>query len=184
MIACVDVDYRGGGAVAACVLLRDWSDAEAAGDHVERIARVEEYVPGQFYRRELPCLLAVLDALAERPGVVVVDGYVWLAADRPGLGAHLYEALGAAVPVVGVAKTRFAGASGAREVRRGGSGRPLYVTAAGMAVEEAAAHVAAMHGPFRIPTLLKRVDRLCRGAGGEESAPGQTIPMRNARTSQ
>jgi deoxyribonuclease V len=163
MIACVDVDYRDEGAVAACVLFRSWTDAEPAGEHICRLERVEPYQPGQFYKRELPCLLAVLEKAAQPLELVVVDGYVWLADEaRPGLGAHLYEALGKAVPVVGVAKTHFAGAKAARPVLRGDSGKPLFVTAAGVAVDEVARQVQAMHGPFRIPTLLKRVDQLCR----------------------
>jgi deoxyribonuclease V len=164
MLACVDVDYRDEGAVAACVLFRDWADEAPAAERVERIARVEPYRPGQFYRRELPCLLAVLGPVAEGLEAVVIDGYVWLRDESaPGLGGHLYEALGRAVPVVGVAKTRFRSAEVARPVLRGGSGRPLYVTAAGVSADEAARHVRAMHGPYRIPTLLKRVDQLCRG---------------------
>jgi deoxyribonuclease V len=165
MIACVDVDYRKEGAVAACVLFRAWDDAVGAAEHVARIARVEEYVAGQFYRRELPCLLAVLDGLTEPPEIVVVDSYVWLdGAGKPGMGAHLYEALKRTIPVVGVAKTRFASCTIARGVCRGDSQRPLFVTAAGMDVEEAARNVERMHGPFRIPTLLKRVDELCRSS--------------------
>ena len=77
-----------------------------------------------------------------------------------GLGAHLHASLG--VPVVGVAKTRFASATDALAVCRGGSRSPLYVSAAGMAAPEAAALVAAMHGPYRVPTLLKAVDALAR----------------------
>jgi deoxyribonuclease V len=164
MIACVDVDYRASGAVAACVLFRAWDDAQGASETVIPIARVEPYEPGKFYRRELPCLLAVLEAAGGTPDVVVVDGYVWLADERePGLGAHLYRALGGRAAVVGVAKTRFVGAGVAREVLRGTSRLPLFVTAAGMDVDEAAAHVRTMHGPHRTPTLLKRVDQLCRG---------------------
>jgi deoxyribonuclease V len=163
MIACVDVDYRGDEAWAACVLLRDWADAESAGEVVEHLTGVAPYEPGQFYRRELPCLLAVLAKAADALDAVVVDGYVWLAEGRPGLGGHLYEALGGKVPIIGVAKTRFA--SGAAEaVVRGASRRPLYVTAAGMDLAEAAARVRVMHGTFRIPTLLKKVDQLCRQA--------------------
>jgi deoxyribonuclease V len=165
MIACVDVDYRKTGAVAACVLFRAWSDGVSAAERIERIPHVEEYVPGQFYRRELPCLLAVLGGLTEAPEIVVVDSYVWLdGAGKPGLGAHLYEALKRTTPVIGVAKTRFASCTIARGVCRGDSHRPLFVTAAGIDVEEAAGHVAKMHGPFRIPTLLKRVDELCRSS--------------------
>src|SRR5262245_3674269 len=159
MFACLDGDYRNGGAVAACVLFTDWGDEVSAGECVRRIPAVAPYQPGQFYRRELPCLLAVLGEVEAPLQAVVVDGYVWLGDEHtPGLGAHLYEALGRAVPVVGVAKTRFGGARAAREVRRGASCRPLYVTAAGVDVEEAARGVARMHGHHRIPTLLKRVD--------------------------
>jgi deoxyribonuclease V len=165
MIACVDVDYRDPEAVAACVLLRAWADDTSAAELVEHIARVELYQPGHFYLRELPCLLAVLGKVSVPPEAVVVDGYVWLGGDdSPGLGGHLYAALGGIVPVVGVAKTHFAGARSGRTVRRAGSRRPLYVTAAGMDVEAAARHVAGMHGAFRIPTMLKRVDQLCREA--------------------
>ena len=107
MLACVDVDYRDEGAVAACVLFGDWADERPTAERVERIARVEPYQPGQFYRRELPCLLAVLGPVAEGLEAVVIDGYVWLRdEDTPGLGGHLYEALSRAVPVVGVHRPR------------------------------------------------------------------------------
>ncbi len=98
-------------------------------------------------------------------GVVVVDGYVWLdGVSVAGLGAHLYQALAGKVAVIGVAKRRFAGAGAAVEVVRGRSIRPLFITAAGMSAQTAAEHVRSMHGPNRIPTLLKRVDSLCRRA--------------------
>jgi deoxyribonuclease V len=166
MFACVDVDYRGRGAVAGCVLFRDWADGHSAGEHVRRVEEVAPYRPGEFYLRELPCLLSVLGLVSEPLEGVVVDGYVWLGGEGcPGLGGRLYEALGRSVPVVGVAKSAFAGAAAARAVYRGGSRRPLYVTAAGLDVDSAARHVEAMHGPFRIPTLLRQVDQLCRRSG-------------------
>jgi deoxyribonuclease V len=163
--ACLDVDYRGDEAVAACVLFHDWADPAPTGQLVRTIHGIEPYVPGQFYRRELPCLLAVLSDVPEPVELVVVDGYVWLAdEDRPGLGAHLHEALGRRLPVVGVAKTRFASARLAVPVVRGESAtRPLFVTAAGMDVHLAARAIECMHGPHRLPTLLKAVDTLCRG---------------------
>ena len=166
-IACVDVDYREPGAVAACELFRSWTDERPAAEVVARIEEVASYVPGRFDRRELPCLLAVLGALDEWPAVVVIDGYVWLGDEHaPGLGAHLHRALGGQAAVIGVAKTRFHGSRLAREVLRGGSRSPLYVTAVGMDVAEAADRIRGMHGPYRIPTLLRRVDHLCRGRAG------------------
>ena len=164
MIGCVDVSYRNGGAVAACVLFWAWSDHRPASEIVLPVEKVEPYVSGRFFRRELPCLLAVLRAIDELPDVVVIDGYVWLGDEqRPGLGAYLYEAIGRQAAVVGVAKTMFRVAKLVREVRRGRSLSPLYVTAAGMSLSEAAQHIQEMHGEFRIPTLLKRADQLSRG---------------------
>jgi len=160
MIACVDVDYRDRGAAAAGLWFSGWSASEELHRAVCHVPEVAEYEPGAFYRRELPCLLGVL-ALGPRPDVVVVDGYVWLGGGVPGLGGHLHEVFGGIV--VGVAKTRFASAN-AIAVDRGGSRSPLYVTAAGVAAETAAAWVSSMHGPYRVPTMLKRVDALARSA--------------------
>jgi len=165
MIACVDVDYRDDHAVAACVLFRDWLDAEPAAEWTHRVAPVAPYQPGQFYRRELPCLLAVLAPRLGEVGTVVVDGYFWLRDEHsPGLGAHLYEALERRVAVIGVAKNCFQSAGVAKPVLRGDSKRPLFVTAAGLNLITAAACVRRMHGGYRIPTLLRRVDQCCRGA--------------------
>lgn len=163
MIVCLDVHYRDPGAVAAGLWFQLWEDSASTAEVVLTIARVEPYQSGQFYLRELPCLLAVLEK-GPPAGIVVVDGYVWLGDERqPGLGAHLYRALDEKVSVIGVAKTRYAGATSVQELRRGASRSPLYITAAGMDLSEAARHIAEMHGPYRIPTLLKRVDNLCRG---------------------
>jgi deoxyribonuclease V len=47
---------------------------------------------------------------------------------------------------------------------RGGSRRPLFVSAVAMSAEEAAAGIRAMHGRHRIPTLLQFVDHAARAA--------------------
>jgi deoxyribonuclease V len=170
---CVDVDYRDGHAIAAGVLFRDWADEAPVREIVERIDGIEPYVPGQFFRRELPCLLALLARVGEPIDLVVVDGYVWLEDEsHPGLGGHLYEALGRTTPVVGVAKTCYRSATHAVPIRRGEEAkRPLFVTAAGGGVEEAARQVEGMHGSHRLPTLLKRVDSACREAARIKASP-------------
>ena len=161
LIACVDVDYRDAGAVAAGLWFRGWDAATVESQSVCTFIDVAEYEPGAFYRRELPCLLKLL-ASGPRADLVIVDGYVWLHEGTPGLGAHLHAAIGG--KVVGVAKTRFASATDAVAVCRGTSQSPLYVSAVGLSKEEAATHVQAMHGPYRVPTLLKQVDSLARTA--------------------
>jgi deoxyribonuclease V len=161
LLACVDVDYREPGAVAAAILFLDWSTGDALAEHVVRVDEVAPYRPGAFYERELPCILAVLARSRWPIGTVVVDGHVWLGEGVPGLGAHLYEALGRQTPVVGVAKSLYVGAP-AVEMLRGDSHRPLYVTSVGVERAIAAENIRRMHGVHRLPTLLKRVDRLCR----------------------
>jgi deoxyribonuclease V len=164
MLAAVDAHYTGETATVACVTFGAWPDDAAAAEYVTVVQGVQPYTPGEFWRRELPSVLAVLELLPRAPQVVVIDGNVWLDdKGRKGLGAHLFDALGRAAAVVGVAKHSFAGAVNAAPVRRGDSERPLYVTACGMPSEDAEAAVRSMHGVYRIPTLLKRVDQLCRG---------------------
>ena len=93
---------------------------------------------------------------------MIVDGYVDLdPSGRPGLGAHAHEEFG--VPVIGVAKTRFATATHAVPVLRGQSVKPLFVTSAGLPLPDAAALVHAMFGQYRLPDALRRADSLARG---------------------
>ena len=167
MLVALDVAYHESQGYAVAITFPDWASAAVSAVHTATIEQVPAYEPGAFYKRELPCLLAVLAAvdLAAVRGVVV-DGYVTLGTEgRPGLGQHLYAALGGRVPVVGVAKTRFAGvAPQVVPVLRGQSQNPLYVTSVGLPVAEAARQVAAMHGAYRFPALLKQLDDLTRQA--------------------
>ncbi len=165
MIAALDVQYGPDVAAAAYVTFDAWTDPFPTTEHSAIIHGVEDYTPGEFRRRELPCLLAALRQLPAPPNLVVIDGYVWLDSEgRRGLGSFLFEALGEAIPVIGVAKTAFLGSTHAIAVVRGASLRPIFVTSAGIPADEAAKLVHSMHGAHRLPTLLKRVDTVCRQA--------------------
>ena len=172
-IAALDAQYReiqnddvqDGGAVGsvACVTFEKFTDAKAAFELTTIVQGVESYTPGEFWRRELPCLLAALRQLERLPEIVIVDGYVWLDdIGRKGLGAHLHDALNGRAAVLGVAKQPFRGSAHAIPVLRGTSRQPLYITSEGIPARDAASAIASMHGKHRIPTLLKRVDQLCR----------------------
>lgn len=164
MIVCLDVDYRKDVVVTARLMIPNW-DAKAPASLVTIRTRgaAPDYIPGAFYRREMPYLVAALEGVTA--AVVVIDGYVWLGPGTPGLGAHLWDAIGKRAAVVGVAKTPFRGAAPiVREVCRGESKTPLFVTAAGMEPDVAASHIGEMHGPHRMPAMLRRVDRACRDA--------------------
>ncbi|MEO1083483.1 MAG: endonuclease V [Acidobacteriota bacterium] len=186
MIAALDVGYFDGAAagdngaptdgdaafaVAAAVVFKDWTDPAPTAETRVRVAPVASYEPGSFYKRELPCLLRVLDALTTPPRTIVVDGHAWLSDGVPGLGAHLHRALDGRAAVVGVAKGSFRGSPDAAPVLRGQSRQALYVTAVGLDISDAVGALQAMHGPFRIPTLLKRVDALSRDPAFTEDQP-------------
>ena len=122
------------------------------------------YEPGQFYKRELPCILKLVEENKLRVDCIVIDGYVFLdGCGKAGLGKHLYDALSGKVPVIGVAKNRFKDIGSEYEVRRGSSNRPLYITAAGIELDTAKELIRTMHGNYRVPTLLKRADQVARG---------------------
>jgi deoxyribonuclease V len=175
MIACIDVGYQEKSALAACITISDWKASAPVASHSVAIQNVEEYVPGAFYKRELPCIEAMLKELGAKPDVIVIDGYVWLDAQgKKGLGAHLFELLNGEIPVIGVAKTSFATATNAIEVFRGQSSRPLWVTAIGTNEFDAAKHVQSMHGNHRIPTILTLVDRLSKSSSETSPQTGET----------
>ena len=163
MIAAFDVHYFDSPphACAAAIVFANWLDALPAAKYKATIAPIEPYVPGQFYRRELPCIVKVMEAIEQPLNILIIDGYARLN-DRPGLGEYLYEHLRRRLPVIGVAKSPFAGAP-AIEILRGTSHSPLFVTALGIDPTEGAARIQQMHGPHRIPTLLKHADALARG---------------------
>ncbi len=157
----VDVHYLGsGGARAAAVVATDARFSKVVAERTEFLAEVLPYRPGEFYRRELPPIRAVVGGLSGL-SLLVVDGYADLdPGGRPGLGAHAHAAFG--IAVIGVAKTAFRTATHAVPVLRGTSVRPLFVTAAGMPRDEAADLVRHMAGQHRLPDAIRRADTLAR----------------------
>jgi len=160
MIAAFDVHYLEEGCAAAAVLFSEYGDATPAAEYTHFLSGAADYIPGEFYRRELPGILSLLEQISDVPDEMIIDGYVMLG-NKPGLGQHLFKAFDGKIPVIGVAKSRFKGASGT-EIYRGGSLHPLHITAAGVDLQKASEKIRRMHGAHRIPTLLKRVDHLAR----------------------
>lgn len=171
-VGAVDVHYLDDQkARAALVVSHGLAFSTVASECVVDVSSTAPYESGALFKRELPCIRAVL-AVGPPLELLVVDGYATLDPEgQPGLGAHAADALG--IPVIGVAKTPFRTANHAVHVIRGAAKRPLYVTAAGgLDVCEAARIVSSMAGPHRIPTALARVDRLARGREQPMATPG------------
>jgi len=151
---------------ALCAFISfEWDSEQPEKVYTSEIKNVAEYIPGQFYKRELPCILECLKQIdLSQVEAIVIDGHVFVDNDNaPGLGAYLYEALEKRVPVIGVAKTAFAkNKQNTIEVLRGNSKNPLYVSSVGIDAQLAASYIKEMKGAFRIPTLLKELDKLSR----------------------
>jgi len=110
MILAIDVHYHNTRATAVGVIFPSWESEISTEELLVEIGGVAEYLPGQFYLRELPCILALLERVKYPLDCIVIDGFVWLGGERkPGLGMRLWDSLGGRVPVIGVAKSRYKG---------------------------------------------------------------------------
>jgi len=164
MILAVDVQYSQNSAAIAGVLFKSWQDEDTQKEYVSLMDGVADYEPGKFFKRELPCILKLIEDHRLKPECIVVDGFVFLDGfSKPGLGKHLFDTLNGAVSVIGIAKKRYKDIDSQFEVYRGDSRKPLYVTAVGIETQQAKRNILAMHGNSRLPTLIKRVDQICRG---------------------
>ncbi|MFT3679845.1 MAG: endonuclease V [Ferruginibacter sp.] len=165
MILAFDTYYFNNKAKTVCIAFNNWNESENFDTFSETIDNIEDYRPGEFYKRELPCILSLLKSIdTKKAEYIIIDGYVFLDDnDKPGLGGHLYNSLNRKKPVIGVAKTNFATIDrNKRELLRGKSIKPLYITATGMDMDDAVKYISSMSGENRIPTLLKTLDRLTK----------------------
>ena len=150
MILAVDVYYRSASACIGGVAFSAWSQEVPDRELTSTMNRIEDYQSGQFYKRELPCILKLLRDHRLHPKTIIVDGFVFLDGHtRPGLGKYLYDQLDQKIPVIGVAKRPFSEIPAACQVFRGASAQPLYVTSVGFPVEQAKRNIVQMHGDFQ-----------------------------------
>lgn len=165
MKAALDVHYDNDRSVAACVVFRTWQDSAPAELIRTILPAAKQYHAGRFYERELHCLLLVLQEAGQDFEMIVIDGFVHLQPEvGKGLGMYLAESLSYPVTVIGVAKKALKVAERYVQIYRGRSAKPLYISAIGCSLDCAAQSIRSMHGPYRIPTLLKIVDQHARGA--------------------
>ena len=165
MIVAVDVYYIETKAKAVSIEFENWDDEVPGKINILELEGFAEYITGEFYKRELPCIIKVLEMSdLGQTEAIIVDGYVVLNNNgKPGLGGYLYEALNNQVPIIGVAKKSFfSNKKFVKEVLRGSSKNPLYISSIGLALEDAATFIRKMKGKYRIPTLLKILDQKTR----------------------
>lgn len=165
MILAFDTYYFENKAKTVCMAFENWNNSDEFKIFAEILENVNEYIPGEFYKREMPCILSLLQKI-DYPNIdaIIVDGFVFLDDNsKLGLGGHLYEALDCKIPVIGVAKSNFATINkNKKELCRGESKNPLYITSIGMDLDTAAENIRCMSGQYRMPTLLKELDKLTK----------------------
>ncbi len=162
MILAFDSYYFEDKAKTVCVHFDDWTAATPIKIEQEIISGIAAYEPGAFYKRELPCILSLLEKIdLNNIDLIIVDSFVLLDDEgKWGLGAYLYDILKEQIPVIGVAKTGFhKNKKNVRELLRGKSSKPLYISAVGLDLDNAYSHIKAMHGDYRMPTLLQILDQ-------------------------
>ncbi len=162
LAVCYDVHYDGDRAKACAVVFETGFEEQTVSRYCVHVKPESDYVSGQFYKRELPCILSVHKEIRETPTLAIIDGFVTLDGSKRGLGGHLYLALGGKMPVIGVAKTFYRGCTRYMKVYRGVSRRPLFVTCCGMELPHAASFVKSLRGQNRVPDVLAEVDHLTR----------------------
>jgi deoxyribonuclease V len=165
MIVVIDVHYRENEAKIVCLEIDNWIDNISSKTHIVYKYDVADYESGAFYKRELPCIINIMEFVdLEMVECIVVDSYVYLDDDgKKGLGYYVYEHFEGKIPVIGVAKTSFHNnTKNVRPILRGSSLSPLYVSSIGIDLDLAAQHVVSMAGEFRMPTLLKLLDTLTK----------------------
>lgn len=164
MILALDVHYREIEAKAVGVSFH-WEDAVPIEILVEYIKEVADYIPGEFYKRELPCLMQVIEKIdINLIEAIIIDGYIYVDNEKTyGLGGKLYEKLGSKIPIIGVAKTPFfKNRETIKEINRGKSKNPLYISSIGIDLDKAAKQIEDMYGNFRIPEILKKLDTITK----------------------
>ena len=164
MILAIDVYYEEKVAISVAVLF-DWEDSLPKEVKIEETSDFGEYVPGEFYKRELPCIQSLMKKIdIKNIELLIVDGHVYTDNKTYGLGGYTWEALSKKIPIIGVAKRPFySNKETIKEVYRGESKHPLYISSIGIELDKAAELIQNMKGEYRIPTILKELDKLTKG---------------------
>jgi len=165
----LDVHYKEGQetdavtATVAGIRFEGIKQSRILSEHLVKVNDVAPYESGQFYKREMPCLLALINQIDEPFDAIIIDGYVFLdGVSKAGLGKYLYDNLVNKKPIIGIAKNHFYDITEDYAIWRGISKHPLYVTSIGINITTAKKMVSEMEGEHRMPKMVSDVDKLGR----------------------
>ncbi|MGP4733957.1 MULTISPECIES: endonuclease V [unclassified Psychrobacter] len=165
----LDVHYKEGQetdavtATVAGIRFEGIKQSRILNEYTVEVNDVAPYESGQFYKREMPCLLALINQIDEPFDAIIIDGYVFLdGVSKAGLGKYLYDNLVNKKPIIGIAKNNFYDITEDYAIWRGISKHPLYVTSIGINITTAKKMVSEMEGEHRMPKMVSDVDKLGR----------------------
>lgn len=148
------------------VLFNRWTDDEPAEIISSICTKFSSYIPGEFYKRELPCVLGLLEKVdMDKIETIIVDGFLRLrfndGTEKDGLGKKLFDSLNMpGLKVIGLAKSDFCRTDEiSASLLRGSAVNPLWVQGIGLPDNVAAGNIKMMSGKSRIPKLLKILDK-------------------------
>lgn len=161
----IDVSYQDNNAKVVGGFFENWNDEKFIKVSQKIVNNIKEYISGEFYKRELPCILEFLnDYDINEIELIIIDGFVFLNDDnKQGLGGYLFESLDKRIPVIGVAKTSFHNNNkNVIDVLRGNSKKPLYISSIGIELLKASDLIKNMFGNNRMPNIIKQIDTQTR----------------------
>ena len=200
MIVAFDTYYYNGFSYTVGGVFKHWVDKEVSYFVTSIRPFIDaEYKPGELYKRELPCIMQCLEKMnVDNITSIVVDGFVWVIDDegnrKAGLGKRLQDAIlekyDRHITVVGIAKNPYhTNIPNCKEVLRGSSKKPLYVTCTeDYFIEHYAVEIRLMFGENRIPDIIKAIDTktrsYCEEIEGDTSVIDRLIRNNNQKNKQ
>lgn len=61
MKVCFEVFYQNNIATTAAICFQNWKDKTPSKEFIEKQTDIKSYQSGSFYKRELPCLLSLIN---------------------------------------------------------------------------------------------------------------------------
>lgn len=147
-----------------------WNSKEPLYILESTVTEFSPYVPGKFWKRELPGILSIIQKINLLEfDTILLDGFTGLIDSSgirsSGLGEKLEANINmhSRLSIIGVAKTLF-GKSDlcSSPVYRGQAKTPLWVSVtpgSEVSLPTAANYVKSMHGDYKIPSILKQLDK-------------------------
>lgn len=176
MILALDSYYKDDICNTSLVVFENINSSESIYTDTIYTKVTSDYIPGEFYKRELPGIIKILEKLKEEHidiwnnvKIIITDSFITLKYGYEvwsGLGQHLADylkSIGEDKIIYGVAKSNFCDSHLiSHAIFRGESSKPLYVQSTSGEHTGVAFMIKNMHGQYRIPTMLKLVDQLSR----------------------